>query len=111
MLTIIRGDDTTINITCLDDNGAAIDITGYTIFFTVKSNINDADASAVISKQTSSHTSPTQGRSTITLAHADTDIAEGDYIYDFQLVSGSGAVTSTERNILTVRKDVTIRTS
>ena len=64
-IEVIRGDDITINATFKDDNGDAINITGYTVFFTVKDNYTSTtDSAALISKTVTSHTSPTTGATT-----------------------------------------------
>lgn len=61
-MRIKRGDDVDLNITVKDPKtGVAIDITGATIWFTVK-RIGDTaagDTSALISKKVTSHTQPT----------------------------------------------------
>jgi hypothetical protein len=111
MINIIRRDDTTITTTCKDSSGNPIDITGYSVFFTVKSEPNQPDSDALISKKVTSHSNPTQGITHITLTHDDTNIDEGDYIYDFQLVTPGGAVSSSQRDTITVTNDITIRTT
>lgn len=111
LIQVIRGDDVTLNLTCKDNDGNPIDITGYTVFFTVKENINDPDADAVISKQTTSHSNPTAGITTIDLSETDTDQCEAVYDYDFQLKDSSNKISSTIRGPFEVVRDVTIRTS
>ena len=63
-------------------NGAYKDITDWTIYFTVKSNMNDTDASAKISKTVTSHSDPTNGITLITLDPTDTDLDAGNYYFD-----------------------------
>jgi hypothetical protein len=112
-IAVIRGDDVTLNITVTDDSttpATAIDITGATIFFTVKANLNDADADALISKSVSSHSNPAAGITSIALTPTDTDITEGLYPCDFQVVRG-GKVSSSQRAVFEVAQDVTIRTT
>lgn len=71
-------------ITRTDSEGAVIDITGYTYFFTVKRNRNDSDANATILKTITSHTDPTNGITQITLLTSDTKgKAPGSYLYDY----------------------------
>lgn len=110
-ITIIKGDDKNLVVTVTDDNGDAIDITGYTIFFTAKTNQDDIDANAVISKDVTSHTSPSEGISTIALASSDTDVTAGRYWYDIQIKDTSGKITSTSPYTLTITQDITERTS
>ena len=94
-LNINRG--TTFNITVnYQKNGVAADLTGATIRFTVKANEYDADdldAAAVVLKNITSHTNPSQGISTIALAPTDTqNIAPNSYWYDIKVQEANGSV-------------------
>lgn len=63
------------------------DLTGKTIFFTVK-NFDDNgsdDTNAVISKTITSHTNPLAGTSALSLTTTDTNVAAGDYKADFRV--------------------------
>lgn len=91
-LKLYRRNDKTYTVTFTDSNGAAIDITGYTVWFTVKSDVDDTDANAKIQKVVTSHSDPTNGQTQIDLTNADTDIAEGRYVYDIQLLDTSSDV-------------------
>jgi hypothetical protein len=111
-IEVIRGDDITINATFKDDNGDAINITGYTVFFTVKDNYTSTtDSAALISKTVTTHSSPTTGATTFDLSNTDTNLSEGDYYYDFQLKDTTNKISSTQRGIFSVSLDVTRRTS
>lgn len=109
----IRGDDFTYEITLTDSDREPLDITGYTGFFTVKSAYDEdiTDASAVISEEWTSHTSPTTGVTTLSVAGATMKITAGDYYYDIQLVSGGGAITTTHYGVLTILSEATVRIS
>ena len=91
--------------------GAVIDITGYTFWFTAKTNETDADGSAVIQKTVTTHNDPTNGQTTITLSTSDTDQDVGNYFYDIQMKDGSGNITTLVKGILKVRQDITVSTS
>lgn len=111
-IEVIRGDDVTLNATFQDENGQAINLTGCTVFFTVKDNYTSTDDSAaLISKTVTSHTFPLLGQTSISLTSTDTNLAEADYYYDFQLKDASNKITSTQRGLLAVTWDVTRRTS
>lgn len=58
----------------------AQDITGWTIYMTVKTNHADTDENAVINKKITSHTDATAGKTTISLSKTDTDLL-GQYYY------------------------------
>ena len=50
-LSMTRGDDVTFDVDVVDEDGAPVDITGFTdLWFTAKRRISDADEDAVISK-------------------------------------------------------------
>lgn len=110
-ITVFRGEDKSIMLTFTDADGVAINITGYTIFFTVKANINDADADALISKNITSHSNPSGGITYLTLTDADTDVAVGQYPYDFKLKDGSGNFSQSDSGVFEIRQPVTTRES
>lgn len=106
-LGVIRGDTKIYTLTYTDSDGEPLDLTGYTVWFTVKENVDDTDASAKIQKEITSHTDPTNGITTVTLDPADTDDLAGSYHYDIQLVDSDGNPMSTRKSTFTVWKDVT----
>ena len=111
MLEIIRGDTTTLTFTLTDSAGAALDITGGTIFFTAKSNITEADVDAEISYDATVAGDGSGGIATVSLTASDTDIAIGGYSYDLQVKTSTGDILSVQAAPLKVVQDVTLRTS
>ncbi len=109
---VIRGDTRIINIT-LTSGGQPVDITGWEAFLTVNSN-NDptTDTGAVIEKQTSVHTNPTQGQTMFTLTNSDTqNLVPQTYFYDIQFKDGDGNIISTPQAQFIVVADITRRIS
>lgn len=106
-IVIPRGDSRSFLTTFTDEDGNAIDITGDTVYFTVKKNLADANVDAEIYKEITSHTDPTNGQTTISLTASDTDLDPGQYYYDIQRVSGS-EVKSTYKQLFIVDQDVTL---
>jgi len=89
-LEIYEGNDSTWTVTITDSSGDAVDITGYTFLFTVKKSISDSDDDALISKNITTHISPTTGVTTITLNRADTlGKDKTTYYYDYQWIDTS----------------------
>ena len=78
-LIIIKGTTPSYELEFTEDE-VAIDITGWTIYFTVKENITDSDANAKINKKITSHTDAENGKSLITLTKIETNL-EGTYHY------------------------------
>jgi len=94
-IEVYKGDDETLNIVVTDSDGDAVDLTGSTIYFTVKRSQTDADADALISVSDSpTGTDATGGISTITLTDEQTEIDEGTYYCDLRIVD-SGNLVST----------------
>jgi len=63
------------------EDGAPVDITGWSVYFTVKTNMKDLDASAKINKIITTHSEPTNGKTLIELTTDDTNIDAGNYYY------------------------------
>lgn len=110
-IKITRGDTQTINVPYLSSTGAALDLTGSTVFMTVNAAENPTDDSgAVLSKTITSFAAPTTGIAVITITNADTqNIAVGDYYYDIQVKDASGNVTSSKKDKFVITGDVTRR--
>ncbi len=64
-----------------NNNGVVENITGWTIYFTVKKNMTDTDVNAKIKKDITTHSDPTNGKTLIELSTTDTDLV-GSYNYD-----------------------------
>ena len=64
----------------LTRNNLPEDITGWTIYLTVKNKKSDSDANAVITKKVTTHSDPVGGISDIQLTTEDTDRI-GNYYY------------------------------
>jgi hypothetical protein len=110
-LTVVRKTTNTYNITFKDSAGDAIDITNWTVLFTVKRSVDETDAQAVISKTVTSHSDPTHGITTITLSSSDTDKIQGEYLYDIAYVDDSGNRKATEPDTFIILGTVTQRSS
>ncbi len=112
-LSIDRGRSKDYVLTFTDSSGTAIDITGYTVFFTVKpkpdTDITDADA--VITKTVTSHTNPTGGVSTVSLSASDTRLTTKDYYYDISYKDTSGDVYSVQEGKYKISSSITNRTA
>jgi hypothetical protein len=106
-----RGDELSFNLIFKDTNDVAIDITGWTIFFTLKLNKDDSDSEAVVSKTITALTDPTHGTTLVTVPHTEVNTLVGPYYYDFQFVDQSGNVRTITSGAVTFEKDVTRRIS
>jgi len=91
-LTIIQGDSKNYTLTFRDTTGTALDISGWTIFFTVKRCYTDADVDALIRKDVEIPAGGgTSGITTIELTHEDTELLPyGNYYYSIQARPSAG---------------------
>jgi hypothetical protein len=111
-LSVFRGDtmDSTLTFT---DGTNPINITGYTVFFTVRDSStlsSTTDTDAIIQKTITSHTSPSTGVTNLSLTATDTAVESKKYVYDIQFKDGSGKVRTAGLGNFTVYEDVTKRT-
>ena len=104
-ITIYRGDSPTIEITVYDYTGSvAFDLTSYTIQLMVKKKETDIDSDAALTKDGSLLVAG-NGTAEFVLAESDTDISEGDYVYDIQIKNGS-LVYTVSKGTFTVTRDI-----
>lgn len=94
-LDIYEGEDKVWTVTILDSSGTPIDITGYTFLFVVKNKLTDSDGNALIYKEITTHSDPTNGVTEITLTSDDTNNKSGNYFYDYQWLD-----TSADRRVV-----------
>ena len=107
-LEMYRGDDKTFNVTFTDADGNAINLTGATVFLTVKKKQTDPDTAAIIAKKVTSHSQATAGITAVTVTHTDSNVAVGSYYYDIQLVDSNTTVTTITTGAFTIKRDITI---
>ena len=104
-----RGDSREYLITFTDADSAVIDITGWTVYFTVKLSYMDADADAKITKDITTHYDPTNGQTKITLLTTDTDIDPANYYYDIQAKKAAGDIFTVMAGRIEILSDITRR--
>lgn len=80
-LRIVKNTTQIYELVFEQENGQAQDITGWTIYFTVKVQVKDPDSSAVISQVITTHSDPLKGKTLIELTPDDTDITAGNYYH------------------------------
>jgi len=105
-LKIYRGDDKTWEVQFKDASEVAIDITDWTVYFTVKEKDSDLDANAKIAKTITSHTDPTGGKTSIILVPTDTSELKGNYYYDIRIKKNTGEIVTVLVGTLEISKNV-----
>lgn len=107
-ITINRQDTYTRTINLIDSAGAAINATGWTIYFTVRTSVastsTTTDIDAIIAKEVSGEAT---GIQTLLLTSSDTDINPDTYVYDFQIKKTDGTITSSDKASFIINGDVT----
>jgi hypothetical protein len=91
-IIIRRATDCGVKLTFTDvtgDGPAVLDLTGNSLYFTVKKRLIDLDADVVISRIVTSHSDPTNGITHVMPTHDDTDLTPRTYFYGFKLVDSS----------------------
>lgn len=88
-ISVKKGMDKTFNIT-IKSNSVVEDITGWTIYFMVKSDLDDEDSEAVIYKTITTHSDPTNGITSFSIDRDDTQELDVEtYKYDIQVKNAS----------------------
>lgn len=109
----VRSDDYNLDIQLIeivDGEESPIDLTGCTVFFTVKRNLVDPDARALITSDVTSHTDPSTGLTSIPLTASQCDLV-GEFWYDVKIKFSTGVIKSVLRDNIIFVDHVTIRTS
>ena len=85
-ITIDQGADVTIELHLVDINGAAKDLSGYSVAAKMKKNYN-SDSSDTTTFTTGINTDPRTGVCTLSLTNTQTDAlkAPGKYVYDVEI--------------------------
>jgi len=105
-----RGDSGRLDVTVTQSDGTAYDLTGATLFLTVKNALTDADSAAVIRKEVTAHDGPLAGESHFEIATTDNATA-GVRFYDVQLKDSTNRVYTLFGGVWRVLADVTVRTA
>ena len=94
---IYKGDDVTITLVIIEQNGSKMNFNGKTIKFILKKNKNEQDSQAVILKIYTPTEDMTQ--LCIHLTKEDTDITQGIYWYGIRVISGDYQSTEGEGKV------------
>jgi hypothetical protein len=103
-ITQKRFTDKVYNVSITDADGVPINITGSTLYVTVKNRFDEDadDSTAVIAKEITSHINPSQGQSQFTISRTESSIDAKDYILDIKVYLSGNLISSTVSGILTI---------
>ena len=89
----------------LQENGSAMNLTGYSVASQMRST---HDSSTVVATFSGSVTNASSWQITLSLTNSQTSaIEEAIYVYDVEITSGAGAVTRILEGTITVTPEVT----
>ena len=96
-------------ITWQDSQAVPVNLTGYTARMQVRDEVDSASAALSLTTENSRISlGGTAGTITLLVSATDTAaVAAGEYVYDLELVSGSGTVTRLIQGCFTVDAEVT----
>ena len=106
-----RGDTITLTLAFTDSLGVAINITGWTIWLTLKKNIDDADGASTSLQVKATITNGVGGLASITLTSTQTALLEGTYYYDIQYKNSTSDIKTVLDGKFIFKKDITITTT
>ena len=89
----------------LQENGSAMNLTGYSVASQMRST---HDSSSIVATFSGSVTNASSGQLTLSSTNSQTSaIEEAIYVYDVEITSGAGAVTRILEGNVTVTPEVT----
>lgn len=113
-LNLTRGDTQTytlqFNGSTAGTSGSAYDITGWTVYFTLKTDYNLADSAASLQKTVActNGTSATNGIATIPIAASDTvNLSPGEYFFDIAVKTAANETYTVMKGMFDLEFDVT----
>lgn len=103
-----QGDDDSFILT-YSNGGIIADLTGYSAKMDVRSSRNATDTVASFSSGAGTITiDPTYGKITVPFSNTITAaLSPADYVYDLQITSATGAVTTIVSGLFSVMQEVT----
>ena len=88
-IQIYKGTSKTIPLS-IEKDGVPFNITGYTSTLTIKKNLKDTDAEAILIQNVTSHVNPTQGETAFSITIAESTLfTKGNAFYQIQISEGA----------------------
>lgn len=102
-----RGDSLPFDLEFKDDNDVPVNITGWSVYFTLKRN--KSDISSIITKTITDLTDPINGKTTFIIPAIETDTLLGVYYYDCDLRTIQGSAYAIVSGTVNFLADITRR--
>ena len=103
-IEVFKGDSLRVDITLVDADGNAVDVTNATAKFTVRQHESDND---YVLQKTLQMVDPTAGRMRLALDPTDTDKTPGTYVGDIEITFPDGRVKTVWKSQFIIKWDVT----
>ena len=104
---VYRGDDWNMQVIFADEDDVRIDITGWTVWMTLKRKKTDSDSDCVLQEIVTTFPDPTTGVCLVAVPRARTNNLKGLFYYDFQFQNAAGAITTITSGGVTFLEDIT----
>lgn len=106
-LKYVRGDTKPFQVALTDSTGAAVDVTGYTVLWTISTRKNPDDIVDQVLSLAGSIVNPASaGRFEFAPTANDTNLV-GDYYYDIQVTNDVGKKETILKGMVTFVQDIT----
>lgn len=109
-ITMIQGTSRNVKLTFVEDDGVTpIDLTGGKVYFTVNADETpDDDTSVAFQKTVTSHTDPTNGKTTVSIVPTDTSsLAADTYHYDAKAIPTTGTEVAQPQDKFILKPAIT----
>lgn len=108
---LVQGDDRNYNLNFTDSQDNAQNITGWTVFFTLKRDPSIDDTDAAISKTITTHNDAANGETSFKITNDDSKDLKGSYYYDIQVKKDSGDIQTIVWGNINILEEYTERES
>lgn len=102
-----QGDDVQFDLTFTDSNDNPKDITGWTVWMTVKEEEAAPDTEALVQKEVTSHVDAANGETAVKLSSSETDDLSETHYYDVQVKKDNGNIQTIQKGFITFQEGIT----
>lgn len=102
---MVSGDDKTLSVSCVDNNGDAVTVTGGSASYEIATSVH-ASTPSISKTSTAGEITLSGSTITITLEPDDTADLDGEYYHELQVTDASGNVYTGFSGTVIIRKDL-----
>lgn len=101
-----EGDTFSKTIKFTDNTDSDVDISGWTLYVTVKENLSDADPDAILSEDITTHDDAIAGETSFSFSSTKTEGLEGPYWFEIKYKDDDGDVETIVSRVIEFGKAV-----